>query len=186
MTLILVRNNQVCHVKYWCDLSSKAGWKNDLCAEIQLAGFHEAAVISLWAKTCSVVDRRKINSHHVLRSTTICPKQQSHSEGKKSDIKLNVRWIMHVRGKTRLYRYLSDWLVPWQWGSISAPSLTLHSLLLLISNLYISKKVQCLSFSLPLTPPFSGQAGCILQCFLRGQLWTYKDPCLLSQFVFPP
>lgn len=131
MALIPVRNNQFCHLMYWCNLFLKRGWKSDLYIEIQLSGFHETAVIFLWAKTCSTVDRRKINSHHVLKSTTICPKQQSHSErGKKSDIKLNVRWIMHVRGKTRLYRYLSDWLVLWQWGSISAPSLTLHSLLL--------------------------------------------------------
>lgn len=176
--MILVRNNQCCHVKYWCNLSSKAGWKSDMCAEIQISGFHEPAVIALWAKTCGMDDRRKMNSHHVLKSTTICPKQQSHSEKKKKkDIKLNVRWIMHVRGKTRLYRYLSDWLVLWQWGSISAPSLTLHSLLLSWRSLIFRCKKKSTFFP-HLTLPSSRQAGCILHWSSRRQLWTYNDPCL--------
>lgn len=87
MALIPVRNNQFCHLMYWCNLFSKRGWKSDLYIEIQLSGFHETAVIFLWAKTCSTVDRRKINSHHVLKSTTICPKQQSHSEREKKRYK---------------------------------------------------------------------------------------------------
>lgn len=157
------------------DLVSEEGWKSDLCTEAQFTSVHETAVIPLWATTCGMVDGRKCNSHHALKSTTICPEKQSNSE-KKSDIKLNVRWIMHVRCKTPLYRYLSDWLV--QWGSISAPSLILHRLLLSISNLYIKIKKTLFFFSLFF--PSLGQQVVYSRVFWEDSCEPFDDPCALT------
>ena len=95
--------------------------------------------------------------------------------GGRSDIKLNVRWIMHVGAKTRLYPYISDWLVLWQWGSISAPSLTLHSLLPFDNLLSLHfKKVQ--RIFLP-HPPVLCAGRLIPQvCFKKTVMGLYKDP----------
>lgn len=56
-------------------------------------------------------DRKKINSHHVPKSTTICLKRQSQCEQRvESDGRLNIRWIMYVGQKLHYtIKYLIDW-----------------------------------------------------------------------------
>lgn len=133
MTLILVRNNQLCHVKYWCNLGSKGGWKTDMCTDIplSLSAFMRPPQYPSGLKPVAGLTEGKLIPIMFLNPQQfVLSRKVTLSGEKKKGLKLNVIWIMHVRGKTRLYRYLSDWLVLWQWGSISAPSLTLHSLLL--------------------------------------------------------